>query len=501
MTQENLQTWKSIVNFYIVFSVSLIISAFLTNIFRQTSVYIFLLFVILVFIFLLNHRKYYILVIFSILWLLSWFFYTQYRQDIVNKKENVINNFFEKTIVLEWKIIKLDSTSGDYRNYILKINKIDDKNFSENISILAKTGKKLNLNPWDIIVLKSKIHKIENINSFDYKTYLELKNIYWITYVYNFDIIWKNSSNYENFIEKIRNKILTIIKEIYPKDSGDLLSGILIWERNDLNPELKNNFNRSGLTHIIAVSWFNITIIIIFLSFILRPFPQAIKIPLIISFIVIFVNIVWDNSPAVRAAIMWIISYISLSYSRKINLFNLILFIVIFFILLNPLTINHDISFQLSLLSVVWIVYFSPFLKKFLYFMTNKFGIKEALILTLCSVIFTLPIIVVNFGQLSIISPISNILATFVIPLSMLFWFLSILFYFISPVFWIWIWFIAWAFLKYILIITNFFWSLKYATIGLNFEEYKYIFEIFYYVVLIFVVIYFSIGESEKKEK
>ncbi|HBY75402.1 TPA: hypothetical protein DEG21_06230 [Patescibacteria group bacterium] len=53
--------------------------------------------------------------------------------------------------------------------------------------------------------------------------------------------------------------------------------------------------------------------------------------------------------------------------------------------------------------------------------MPNKFEIKEALVLTLCSVIFTLPIIVVNFGQLSIISPISNILVTFAIPLSMLF--------------------------------------------------------------------------------
>lgn len=410
-----------------------------------------------------------------------------------------MSNFTDKTLILEWKILKLDSTSADYRNYILKINKIGDQNIWENISLLAKTGKKLNLNPWDIIRLKSKIYEIENNSDFDYKTYLRLKNIYWIVYIYSFDVIWKDSSKYEIFIEKIRSSVLTIIKEIYPKDSWDLLSGILIWERNELSSDLKNNFNRSGLTHIIAISWFNITIIIIFLSFILRPFPAAIKIPIIIIFIVIFVNIVWDNSPAVRAAIMWIISYISLSYSKKVNLFNLILFIVIFFILLNPLTINYDISFQLSLLSVIWIVYFSPFLKKFLYFMPNKFEIKEALVLTLCSVIFTLPIIVVNFGQLSIISPISNILVTFAIPLSMLFWFISILFYLITPVLWIALWFIAWAFLKYILIITNFFWGLKYATVGLNFEEYKYIFEIFYYIILVFIVIYFGIEEKEKE--
>ncbi|MCK9272499.1 ComEC family competence protein [Candidatus Gracilibacteria bacterium] len=403
-------------------------------------------------------------------------------------------------MTLEGKILKLDSTNSDYKNYILKINKIDNNLIKEDISLLVKTGKKLNLNPGDLINFKSKIYEIKNTGNFDYRTYLKLKNIYGMVYMYNFDVIGKNSTNYENFIEKIRNKILITIKEIYPKDSSNLLSGILIGERNDLSLELKNNFNRSGLTHIIAVSGFNITIIIIFLSFILRPFPMAIKIPIIVGFIVVFVNIVGDNSPAIRAAIMGIISYISLSYSRKINLFNLILFIVIFFIILNPLIINYDISFQLSLLSVIGIVYFSDYLKKLLNLLPNKFSIKEALILTLCSVIFTLPIIVVNFGQLSIMSPISNILVTFAIPLSMLFGFLSIVLYFITPILGITIGFIGWAFLKYILIITNFFGSLQYATISINFDEYKYIFEIIYYIVLVFIVVYFRVGKKKDEE-
>jgi competence protein ComEC len=67
---------------------------------------------------------------------------------------------------------------------------------------------------------------------------------------------------------------------------------------------LKTNFNNSGLTHLIAVSGFNITIIVIFLSFLLKIFPVYLRIFLVTSFIIIFTMIVGANPAVVRASIM-----------------------------------------------------------------------------------------------------------------------------------------------------------------------------------------------------
>ena len=59
--------------------------------------------------------------------------------------------------------------------------------------------------------------------------------------------------------------------------------------------------------------------------------------------------------------------------------------------------------------------------------MTNFFEFRDAVVMTLCSLIFTLPISLVFFEQLSIISPVANVLAAAAIPPAMLFGFLSII--------------------------------------------------------------------------
>jgi predicted membrane metal-binding protein len=48
-----------------------------------------------------------------------------------------------------------------------------------------------------------------------------------------------------------------------------------------MSDELKTDFNNSGLTHFIAVSGFNITILIIFLTYILKIFPSIIRVAII----------------------------------------------------------------------------------------------------------------------------------------------------------------------------------------------------------------------------
>lgn len=489
---------------FLSFSLSFITSIFLTNLYGQIIVYIFL-FVLCVFWALLIYKiRLYKIIIVSILWLLLGFFYSNYNLQKISNKENFLSTYIWKNLEIKWEILWLDWINENYKNYILKISSIWDNKPNQDINILIKTNKKINFSYKDAIKFKWKIDKPEKINSFDYPQYLKIKNIYWISYIYSFEKIESEEINtnlytkYKIFLEKTRVKLSETISKIYPTETWNLLAGILIWDKTWFDNYLKNSFNKSWLTHIVAVSGFNITIIIIFLSFILRPFPVFLKIPFIIFSIIFFVNIVWDNAPALRAAIMWIITFLAISSGKQLRLFNLLLLVVIIFILINPLVLNHDISFQLSFLSVLWVVYFSPLLGKLvaLVFKNNYIKIifsnlKEALILTLSAIIFTVPIIVVNFGQLSIIAPISNILITFAIPIAMLFGFLSIILYFISPIIWISIWFIAWIFLKYIIIIATFFWNLNYSIISLNLDKFSNIFMISYFLFLVFIMMYF----------
>ena len=163
----------------------------------------------------------------------------------------------------------------------------------------------------------------------------------------------------------------------------------------------------------------------------------------------------------------------------------------------SPYSLNYDISFHLSFLAVIWIVYTQDFLNKIFNFLPDFLYIKESFILTLSALSFTLPIIFFNFWQISILSPIANIAVAWTIPIAMLIWFVSIISFYLYSYIWIWFWYITWILLKFDILMVNFFWSLDFAIIKIDFWIYKNYLTLLYFSILIFMIMY---HKSEKKE-
>jgi hypothetical protein len=112
---------------------------------------------------------------------------------------------------------------------------------------------------------------------------------------------------------------------------------------------------------------------------------------------------------------------------------------------------------------------------------------------------FTLPVMMMNFWQLSIIAPISNVLVSWTIPIIMSVWFLSVIFYLIFPVLWIIIGCFAWALLKWDILVVNTLWAFKYSVIKYDFWEYRWYLEVLYFMVLVFVIMRFRAPLADKK--
>jgi predicted membrane metal-binding protein len=73
------------------------------------------------------------------------------------------------------------------------------------------------------------------------------------------------------------------------------------------------------------------------------------------------------------------------------------------------LILNYDISFQLSFLAVLGLIYTKNFFDKIFSFIPKILAIRESFVLTLSAFSFTIPIMIVYFGQVSILSPLANI--------------------------------------------------------------------------------------------
>ena len=411
------------------------------------------------------------------------------------EKETV---FFTQEVSIQGTLREMIGENNKNARYILRDLTIGNEKFPDKIGILVSFPDSRHKNIDDSISFTGKLSLPINSDNFDYRTYLLLDDVYVTTSVSFPDKIGADpSSAITIFIRNTREKLLSIMEDIYPGESAKLLEGILIGERANLSAETKKNFNNSGLTHIIAVSGFNITIILIFLSFLFRSFPVFVRLSLAVICVGFFTLLVGPEISVLRASVFGLISYTILLSWKKMRVFSLLLAVATGFVVLDPLILNSDVSFHLSFLAVFGLLFFGNFFNRVFSFLPEWFWLRESLAMSFAAMTFTLPILVVNFGQLSIISPLANIAVVPVIPLVMLAWFMSMIGALFTSYLGILIGFPTWLGLSYILQAVAWFGNFSFSAIAVDFGVYKYIFEIGYFLVIIFLVLYFQ----EQKEK
>lgn len=477
-------------SFLISFIISILVNNYLQD-FLLTLIISLLIFIIFIILHLYKNNilKHFVLLIFIIIWNILWVFTSKSFLDTIKSNENYLEKHYLRKEIYEFKVENLYKKYDFYNTYIVQIYKINWTIVDKNLWWLVYIPSNLTLEKGQLIYTNSQILIVDNVDNFRwYKNFLLSKNIYFKSYLYNFDIISKDN-NIITKLDKFRSKIINIINKIYPKDSSILISWMLLWARENIPKSLNTNLNNSWTTHIIAVSWFNITILIVFLWFVFKYFPVYIRTLLIISSLIIFCIFVWLEASVVRAWIMWIIWYLITLSWRKNKSLTLLLLTAFLMILYNPYYINYDISFQLSFLAVLWIVYTKDFFEKTFKFLPNTLAIRESFSLTLSAMTFTLPIMIFNFWQVSLLSPISNLLIVWNIPLIMFIWFLSIIWFYMFPIIWTIIWFFAFVLISWDLSVIKYFWSLDLFIIKTNFWEYSFYFKIMYFIIIIFLIL------------
>jgi competence protein ComEC len=249
------------------------------------------------------------------------------------------------------------------------------------------------------------------------------------------------------------------------------LSGLLLGGTDHLSKEVQDNFSRTGMTHIVAVSGYNVTIVaeylMIFGIFLGLWRKQAFWFAVL--GIILFVIITGIPPSVVRAGIMGILLIWAMKNGRLSNSKNAILFSAGLMLLLNPMLLRWDVGFQLSFLATIGIIYLYPIFDAILIKKNKVFGISEILFLTISAQIFVLPVILFNFKNLSLISPLANILILPIIPLAMFLGFLTIVVGFFSGFLASIISWLTYLPLKYEILMINYLAGLKYSSMEVGF--------------------------------
>lgn len=276
--------------------------------------------------------------------------------------------------------------------------------------------------------------------------------------IYNPEILEKIGTN-GHFLVKlvynIGNKFEASLNQTLNEPYASFAAGLILGSKRNIPEDLITDFNRTGTTHIIAVSGYNVTIIIVNLGLLMGLFSRKLRFWGSLGIILGFVVMTGAPASVVRAGILTGLMAWGKFEGRRANMTILLLLVASLMLVFNPYALKYDISFQLSFLAFAGLIYLSPIIAKIRISQVLPDIWRASFAETMGAQIMVLPILIYYFGRLSLVSPIANILILWIIPTTMLFVFLiglgGLIWIFLGKMFG----YIGWLFLKYIIIVVE----------------------------------------------
>ena len=244
---------------------------------------------------------------------------------------------------------------------------------------------------------------------------------------------------------RLRNVLIERVGELFPQPENALMTGILLGDETGIPRDVERAFERTGTSHIIAISGANFTLLAWLLTALLRRFvtKRYAALP-VLFFIPLYAILVGGSAAVVRAACMCALTLLGVTIGRKGNGVASLVCSAALMCFFRPAFIT-DVGFQLSACATLGILLFSDPLRKFTdkrlarTFPAMSEGTRGTLVeilsdlclLSVCAQVFTVWISAKSFGQISLISLPANMLIAPFQPLIMLGGFLSLLLSFI----------------------------------------------------------------------
>lgn len=290
-------------------------------------------------------------------------------------------------------------------------------------ALRASLRQPIKVKPGDRVWIRGEIKQPENFSEFNYVYYLKKSNVYAELDKAKIAVTERRSSRFNNLLNGLRSWIINKAFLRLNTASANLVLGTLIGYSDSLPKIMEEAFKKSGLTHILVASGFNLTIIAGSVGFFGWVIGRRASDAASIGLVWFFVALTGGSGSVVRAGVMTTLVLVGRAFGRMPSSYHTLLLAVVVMAGFNPLQLFYDIGFQLSVGATIGVLEAN----KLRLHLQKEGWLIELLWPTVGAIIATTPIITMYFGTLSVIAPVANLLVLPLIEFVMLFGALSIL--------------------------------------------------------------------------
>jgi len=245
-------------------------------------------------------------------------------------------------------------------------------------------------------------------------------------------------------------------------DAAELISAMLLGTREALSDPIQRDFRRAGLSHLLAISGLHLAIIVLLLDrfLCLLRIKKPFRIAFLVLFCVGYLFLTGCSYSMLRAVLMLIFLQIAFFFKEDYDAFTALFVGGACMLLFSPSAL-FDLSFQMTMLATFGILAFGDLQASMLRLIPEKKGmlgmlcavgrkVLLSLFITLCATVAILPVQWLVFGEISVLTPLSNLLILPLCPPLLILGLLSLIFsgwtflgqLFILPATWIAKWFL-----------------------------------------------------------
>jgi competence protein ComEC len=312
------------------------------------------------------------------------------------------------------------------------------------------------------VQLEGKLDQPKTGDDFDYRAYLARHGVYALMTKPKLTLLpGAAGASWQRLMLGLNDRARSTALKLIAEPHASLLIGILLGVQSTIPDDVLEAFSATGTSHILVISGWNISVIIVGIAGLLAAFKLSRKQAALLSLpaIALYVVFVGASPSVLRAALMGSLAVLATLADRESEAWTSLLVACCAMTILDP-NVLWDIGFQLSALATAGLFAFARPIEGLL---TRRGpfawrGLRwavEPLTATLAASLLSLPILLYHFGRLSLIAPAANVLMLPAVPFAMLFGSLAT----VGGMLWLplgqLLALLAWPFLEWLLVVSR----------------------------------------------